>query len=342
MDFRRAFPCWLLMAVALLALPAATGAHQAASLGGGQLTITGDHPAPNGDPKPNDLIVLSYDAAANELVAGNDIFSGTPSQCHDDIASQGLGVIHCPAALVSQVTINAGDGNNKFVLGGLIDSGTPNQFASPNLLSVNVVAGAGNDNLSTFSTARALGAPTFATSSAAGPPVVMNFDMGTGNDVVRVGGGTFEATFGSAGNFTAGNGHNVVTMGAGSSTVTVGDGTNVIKVGSGNSKVTVGDGTNTAIFGRGNSKYFGGAGFDDVTFKGGNDKFFGEAGDDRAKMGAGRDKAFGGPGKDTLKGNGGVDKLIGGGGVDKLIGGGGGDKCIGGGGGARTVGCEHG
>ena len=341
MDFRRAFPCWLAIAGALLTLPAVASAHQAATLGGGQLTITGDKPAPNGDPKPNDLIVLSYDAAANELVAGNDIFSGAPSGCRDDNAA-GLGIIHCPAALVSHVAINAGDGNNKFVLGGLIDSGTPNQFASPDLAAVNVVAGTGNDNLSTFSTARALGAPTFATSSAAGQPVVMSFDMGTGNDVVRVGGGTFEATFGSAGNYTAGSGHNVVTMGVGSSTVTVGDGTNVIKLGSGNSKVTVGDGTNTAIFGRGNSKYFGGAGFDDVTFKGGNDKFFGGAGDDRAKMGSGHDKAFGGPGKDTLKGNGGVDKLIGGGGFDKLIGGGGGDKCIGGGGGAKTVGCEHG
>jgi Ca2+-binding RTX toxin-like protein len=327
--------------VALLALPAAAAAHQGATLGGGQLTITGDRPASNGDPKPNDLIFLSYDAAANELVAGGDIFSQHPSQCRDDNA-QGLGIIHCPAALVSRVVINAGDGNNKFVLGGLIDGGSPNQFASPNLLSVDVDAGTGNDNLSTFSSARALGARTFATSSAAGQPVVMNLDMGTGNDVVRVGGGTFEATFGSAGNFTGGNGHNVVTMGAGSSTVMVGDGTNVIKLGSGNSKVTVGDGTNTAIFGRGNSKYFGGAGFDDVTFKGGNDKFFGGAGDDRAKMGAGRDKAFGGSGADALKGNGGVDKLIGGGGFDVLVGGGGGDKCISGGGGAKTVGCEHG
>jgi Ca2+-binding RTX toxin-like protein len=331
--------CLAIAAVALLALPAVAAAHQDASLDGGQLTITGDHSAPNGDPKPNDLIVLRYDAAANELVAGNDIFSGTPSQCHDDIASKGLGVIHCPAALITKVVVNAGDGNNKLVLGGLIDSGSPNQFASPYLLSVDVDTGSGNDNVSTLSTARL---PSLATASAAGQPVVMNFNMGTGNDVIRVGGGTFEANFDNAGNYTGGNGHNVVTMGAGSSTVTAGDGTNVIKLGSGNSKVTAGDGTNTAIFGRGNSKYFGGAGFDDVTFKGGNDKFFGGAGDDRAKMGAGQDKAFGGSGADTLKGNGGVDKLIGGGGFDKLIGGGGGDKCIAGGGGARTVGCEHG
>jgi Ca2+-binding RTX toxin-like protein len=323
----------------MLGQPSAASAHQVATLGGGQLTITGDQPAPTGEPKPNDLIVLAYDASANEIVAGNDIFGTHPPECRDDAANP-LRIIHCPAQLISNVVINAGNGNNKFVFGGLIDSATPSLFASSFLQSVDVSAGAGNDNLSTLaSTARAF---PLATTSAGGQPVTMSFSMGTGNDVINVGAGSFEAAFGGAGNYTGGDGHNVVTAGPGNSKVTVGDGTNVIKLGSGNSKVTAGDGTNTAIFGRGNSKYFGGAGFDDVTFKGGNDKFYGGAGNDRAKMGAGSDKAFGGPGKDTLKGNGGVDRLIGGGGFDKLIGGGGADRCSAGGGGARTAGCEHG
>lgn len=322
--------------VAFLALPGVAAAWESLSIDGQTISIQGlaQH--------PRDLITVSYDAGSDEYVITHDIFFGSGSGvCHPVGDGPPYLEVRCPAAEITKISIAAAEDNDKILVPGLIDNSNPGAFAPSDLLSVSVDAGTGNDGVSTVGTnARPL---SFATASAAGHPVAMSINMGSGNDGVSVGGGMFDATFGGGGTYTAGNGDNTVTMGAGSSKVTVGDGINSIHLGAGNSKVTVGDGTNTAIFGRGNSKYFGGAGFDDVTFKGGNDKFFGGAGDDRAKMGAGRDKAFGGPGNDTLKGNGGVDKLIGGDGFDLLVGGGGGgDKCIGGGAGAKTVGCEHG
>jgi Ca2+-binding RTX toxin-like protein len=327
--------CLVLGAAASLALPSTAPADQSLSVDSGTISIQAFSQA------PKDLITASYDAGSDEYVFTHDIFleSGAGS-CHPLTDGPPYLEVRCPAAGITKISIDAAEDNDKILLAGLIANASPNAFASPDLLSVNVGGGSGNDGLSTVgTTARVL---PFASASAVGHPVVMNINMGTGNDGVNVGGGTFDATFGGGGFYTGANGDNSVTFGNTSARVTLGDGTNVISLGAGNSKVTVGDGTNTASFGRGNSKFFGGAGVDSVKFKGGNDKFFGGGGNDKAKMGSGRDKAFGGPGDDALKGNAGVDKLIGGGGFDLLVGGGGGDKCLGGGAGAKKVGCEHG
>jgi Ca2+-binding RTX toxin-like protein len=324
-----------LAALALLAVPATASAYEAVTDDGSTITITGLAQ------KPRDLITVSYDAGSGEYVITHDVYQpAPPSGCRFTTDGPPFTELRCPAAGVTKIAIAAGEDNDKILLGGLIDGSDPNSFAPPDLLSVSADAGPGNDGISTVGD-QARSDP-FAIASAAGHPVVMSIDMGTGSDGVSIGGGTFDVSYANAGKFTGANGDYTVTLGNGSSHVTAGDGTNSFTLGSGNSKVQVGDGNDTASFGRGNSKFIGGAGVDTVSFKGGNDKFIGGAGDDVAKMGGGHDKAFGGPGDDTLKGGGGVDKLIGGGGFDTLIGGGAGDKCIGGGGGAKEVGCEHG
>ena len=322
-------------AAALLALPGAASAYETVTDDGSTIAIQGI------SQKPRDLITVSYAAATDEYVITHDIYQPAPPQgCSFKTDGPPYLELRCPAAGITRISIAAGEDNDKILLANLIDGSDPTAFAAPDLLSVDVDAGPGNDGISTVGNQARF--DPFAAASAAGHPVVMSIDMGTGNDGVGLGGGTFDVSYANAGKFTGSNGNYTVGLGNGSSSVTAGDGTNSIKLGSGNSKVTVGDGTDTVSFGRGNSKFFGGGGTDTVSFKGGNDKFFGGAGDDVAKMGGGHDKAFGGPGDDTLKGGGGVDKLIGGGGFDKLVGGGGGDKCIGGGGGAKEVGCEHG
>jgi hemolysin type calcium-binding protein len=95
---------------ALLALPAAVTAHQRATLSGGTLRITGDHPL--GDiPKPNDLVTIDYDASAKEFIFGQDIFGTHPSQCSSD-AHNPQRIIHCPASQISSIVVQAGIGSD--------------------------------------------------------------------------------------------------------------------------------------------------------------------------------------------------------------------------------------
>jgi len=95
--------------VAALGIPGVAPAHQAATLSGGQLTIAGDRLH-----KLNDLITLEYDAGRDEIVIGNDIFSGHPHRCHRD-AAHPQRIFHCPASLISSVRIEAGAGNDSVI-----------------------------------------------------------------------------------------------------------------------------------------------------------------------------------------------------------------------------------
>jgi hypothetical protein len=105
------------LAAALL-LPALAGAHQRATLSGGTLRITGDHPAsgegapsPPGTPKPNDLVTVDYDASAKEFIFGQDIFGTHPSQCSSDPVNPQR-IIHCPASQISKIVIQTGGGSD--------------------------------------------------------------------------------------------------------------------------------------------------------------------------------------------------------------------------------------
>jgi Ca2+-binding RTX toxin-like protein len=95
---------------ALLALPAAATAHQRATLSGGVMTITGDQEH-EGQPKPNDLVTIDYDASSDELIFGQNVFGPHPSECSPD-AVHPQRIIHCPASLVSSIVINSGIGSD--------------------------------------------------------------------------------------------------------------------------------------------------------------------------------------------------------------------------------------
>jgi hypothetical protein len=111
-----------IVALVLLALPAATPAHQIADLSGGVMTITGDRPL--GDiPKPNDLITINYDAGAKEFVFGQDLFEGHPAVCSSDSVNPQR-IIHCPASAISSVVIRAGIGSDTVCADAVI--GAPN------------------------------------------------------------------------------------------------------------------------------------------------------------------------------------------------------------------------
>ena len=99
-----------IVALVMLALPAASPAHQIADLSGGVMTITGDRPL--GDiPKPNDLITIDYDAGAKEFVFGQDLFEGHPAVCSPDSVNPQR-IIHCPASAISSIVIRAGIGSD--------------------------------------------------------------------------------------------------------------------------------------------------------------------------------------------------------------------------------------
>jgi Ca2+-binding RTX toxin-like protein len=102
------FPCLAAgVLIIALALPAASAGHQSATLSGGQLTITGDQQG-----KFNDLVTIQYDAGANELVIGNDVFGPHPAPCSPD-AGHPLRIIHCPAALISRIRIETITGSDE-------------------------------------------------------------------------------------------------------------------------------------------------------------------------------------------------------------------------------------
>jgi Ca2+-binding RTX toxin-like protein len=100
-----------------LALPAASVGHQAATLSGGKLTITGDKHG-----KLNDLVTIEYDARDKELVIGNDIFGGHPAVCSPD-ATHPQRVFHCPAGLISRIHVATGSGSDEVIAS--TPAGTP-------------------------------------------------------------------------------------------------------------------------------------------------------------------------------------------------------------------------
>jgi Ca2+-binding RTX toxin-like protein len=127
------FACLATAAVAvMLALAAASPAHQVATLSGGVLTITGDQQH-NGQPKPNDLVTIDYDSCANELIFGQDVFGPHPSQCSPD-AEHPQRIIHCPASQISTIQINSGIGSDE------VDANLPASMVLP------VSMGSGNDH----------------------------------------------------------------------------------------------------------------------------------------------------------------------------------------------------
>jgi hypothetical protein len=156
---------------AALALPAASPAHQVATLSGGQLTIAGDQ-----QNKLNDLITLDYDSSRNELVIGNDIFGRHPARCTPD-AVHSERIIHCPASLISAIQIDAGAGSDSVI------ASVP--------VPIQASMGAGNDSFQGGSEV----------DTVRGGPGSDKASLGAGDDTASMGGGTDKA-YGGPGNDT--------------------------------------------------------------------------------------------------------------------------------------------
>jgi Ca2+-binding RTX toxin-like protein len=146
-----------------LGLPAASPAHQVATLSGGQLTITGDQ-----QNKLNDLITLDYDSSRDELVIGNDVFGRHPSKCTRD-AVHPERIIHCPASLISAIQIDAGTGRDSVI------ATVP--------VAIQAVMGAGNDSFQGGSEV----------DTVRGGSGSDKASLGAGDDTASMGGGTDKA-----------------------------------------------------------------------------------------------------------------------------------------------------
>jgi hypothetical protein len=84
-------------------------------------------------PKPNDLITIDYDAAANEFVFGQDLFYGHPAECSPDPTNPQR-IIHCPASAISAIQINSGIGSDQ------VDANLPAD------MTIQVSTGSGGDS----------------------------------------------------------------------------------------------------------------------------------------------------------------------------------------------------
>jgi Ca2+-binding RTX toxin-like protein len=125
---RALLSCFAACAVTVaLAFPAASAAHQLATLSGGLLTITGDQQG-----KFNDLVTIQYDPGAKELVIGNDVFGPHPAPCSPDSVHPQR-IIHCPAGLISSIRIETVTG---------LDQVTASAAGTP----IEAVLGAGKDS----------------------------------------------------------------------------------------------------------------------------------------------------------------------------------------------------
>jgi Ca2+-binding RTX toxin-like protein len=177
------------------------------------------------------------------------------------------------ADVTGGIHIDGFRGNDRIAVSG--DNG-------PVLLSVTVVAGAGNDRVVTDD----------------GDD---DIDLGTGND-----------------RCSGGDGNDSVDGGAGNDIISGEAGDDSIKGESGNDRVFGGDDDDFVEGGSGADKLLGEDGDDDVSGGGGKDKCDGGAGSDDLFGNAGDDVLSGGENDDAMVGGGGKDRCFGGNGKDRF------------------------
>jgi len=177
----------------------------------------------------------------------------------------------------------------------LIDLSGVTRAAFPNLTSVDIDAGAGDDVI--------LGSEVDDTIQAGDGDD--DIDSGDGNDVID-----------------AGPGDDTVCAGDGDDEVHGGDGDDRICAGAGNDLVFGDDGNDRISGDEGDDVLFGGDGDDGLAGNQGDDEVHGDAGNDIVLGDEGDDEVFGGAGDDLVFGEAGVDIVDGGPGNDLVAGGG--------------------
>lgn len=195
---------------------------------------------------------------------------------------------------ILSIDIHGGSGSNA------IDLSQVNLTAFPNLMSVRIDGGDGDD--------------TITGSADVGDTII----GGDGNDSITAGAG--------ADSISAGDGHDTVTGGFGENTLLAGDGDDLIVGGDSADEIDGGDGNDTLSGNDGDDTILAGNGEDVINGNGGNDSVQGDFGDDLVQGDAGDDTVIGGSGNDSVGGGDGNDFLIGNGGNDTLLGGNGDDR----------------
>ena len=262
------------------------------------------------------------------------------------------------SASISQVTFNAGAGDDTVTVGDLdtacrsslvIQGGDGNDIlsalnADTGDIRVRMEGGAGNDTI-----IGGQGGDTLVgdggTDYIKGGDGNDQIEGGTGADSINGENGNDTLLGGDTTDTLTGDGADTLNGDAGDDSLRGGLGGDVLNGGSGNDTANGGDGDDTASGGDGNDSLLGSTGLDslagdagDDTVDGGrnNDTLDGGDGNDKIRGDHGNDSITGGLGNDTVNGGDGDDTILGGEGND-LLGGFDGDDLISGGAGNDTI-----
>ena len=262
------------------------------------------------------------------------------------------------SASISQVTFNAGAGDDTVTVGDLdtacrsslvIQGGDGNDIlsalnADTGDIRVRMEGGAGNDTI-----IGGQGGDTLVgdggTDYIKGGDGNDQIEGGTGADSINGENGNDTLLGGDTTDTLTGDGADTLNGDAGDDSLRGGLGGDVLNGGSGNDTANGGDGDDTASGGDGNDSLLGSTGLDslagdagDDTVDGGrnNDTLDGGNGNDKIRGDHGNDSITGGLGNDTVNGGDGDDTILGGEGND-LLGGFDGDDLISGGAGNDTI-----
>ncbi len=227
------------------------------------------------------------------------------------------GAILTIAGQIMRVDVDAGDGDDSFVIEDLSDVPT---------ILLNLNGQGGNDTFD--GSGASLERVRLAMNGGDGDDVLTGSD---GNDTLDGGDGDDKLS-GLGGNDTinGGAGNDVLSGGSGNDNLAGGDGDDSLMGESGNDVVLGGDGNDFSNGGVGDDALDGGIGRDTLNGASGNDSIAGGTGRDTLFGGSGADTLDGGEDDDSLKGHSGDDRLRGGDGNDILRAGSGNDWLNGG------------
>ena len=228
------------------------------------------------------------------------------------------------------VTINAGDGNDRIKVGdgdNVINAGEGKNKITTGDGDDVITTGSGDDSIKAGDGINVINAGEGKNKITTGDGDD-DITTGSGNDSIKAGDGTNVIAAGEGKNkVTTGDGDDVITTGSGDDSIKAGDGTNVIAAGEGKNKVTTGDGNDEITTGSGNDSVKAGhgdnivdvgEGKNKVTTKNGNDTITTGEGDDSIKAGHGDNVVTAGEGKNKVTAGDGNDEITTGSGNDSV------------------------
>ena len=227
------------------------------------------------------------------------------------------------------VTINAGDGNDKIKTGDgnhVIDAGEgKNKITTGDGDNV-ITTGSGDDSIKTGDGTNVIDAGEGKNKITAGDGDDV-ITTGSGNDSIKAGDGANVVVAGEGKNkVTTGDGDDDITTGSGDDSIKAGDGTNVVTAGEGKNKVTAGDGNDEITTGSGNDSVKAGHGDNIVDVGDGKNKVTAKNGDNIITTGEGDDSIKAGHGNNVIAAGEGKNKVTAGDGNDDITTGSGNDS----------------